>query len=156
MKMVLLCAILFCGCAATTLSPSLPHVQPVEAQFGLRFRYGSQVVPLQGAVHVTENAGSLGVIFPHGRTLGLCRYQGDVMECAPAGDEGGRTRFMLRQIGLAVYRVLSALTREAARDVAGTDWTVYWKETDTGRSAEYLDLASQVAMEIRFTELVRP
>ncbi|MDR2695346.1 MAG: hypothetical protein LBC79_03080 [Deltaproteobacteria bacterium] len=156
MKNLLLCAILLGGCAASTLLPSLPHMQPLQAQFGLRFRHAGLSVPLQGAVNMTGNEGSLGVIFPHGRTLGVCRYQGGGMECAPTGEGGSRARFMLRQIGLAVYRSLPALAREPAQDIAGTDWTVYWKETDAGRSVEYRDLAGQVTMEMHFTEIVRP
>ena len=156
MKIPLLCALLLSGCAATTPSLSPLHMQPVQAQFGLRFSHGDNSLPLQGAVQFTEDAGSLGVIFPHGRTLGLCRYQRGGMECVPADGERGGTRFMLRQVGLAVYRVLPALTRESAQDSIEKDWTVYWKEADSGRKAEYRDLNSQVTLEILFTEISQP
>ena len=160
MNILLLCALLLSGCAATTLTLPPLDAQPVQAQFGLRFNSAGMSLPLQGAVHMAENAGSLGVIFPHGRTLGVCRYQGGGMECTLAGEKKSGTRFMLRQIGLAVYRILPALTRESPRnahqDIIGTDWAVRWKQTDAGRSAEYRDLSNHVTIDMHFTEISWP
>jgi hypothetical protein len=161
MNILLLCALLLSGCAATTLSLPPLDAQPVQAQFGLRFSHAGMSLPLQGAVQMAENEGTLGVIFPHGRTLGVCRYRGGGMECTPTEKGRSRTRFMLRQIGLAVYRILPALTRDSAQDIdqdiAETDWTVRWKKADTGRrSAEYRDLSSQVTIDMHFTESTRP
>ena len=156
MKILFLCALLLGGCVAKTLPLPLQATQPLQAQFGLRFTYAGMSIPLQGAVQMTENEGSLGVIFPHGRTLGVCRYGQGGMECVTAVEGGSGTNFMLRQIGLAVYRMLPALAQESALDIAETGWTVYWKEADTGRSAEYRDLSSQVTMDMHFTEITRP
>jgi hypothetical protein len=160
MNMLVLCALLLSGCAATPLSLPPQDVQPVQAQFGLRFSHAGMSLPLQGAVQMAGNEGDLGVIFPHGRTLGLCRYRGGGMECAPAREGGSGASFLLRQIGLAVYRILPALTRGPARDIdqdiTETDWTVRWKKADTGRSAEYRDSGSQVTIDMHFTEITRP
>jgi hypothetical protein len=160
MNILALCALLLGGCAAATLSLPPLDAQPVQAQFGLRFSHAGMSLPLQGAVQIAENEGVLGVIFPHGRTLGLCRYRGGDMKCAPAGEGGSGANFMLRQIGIAVYRILPALTRDSARDIdqdiPETDWTVRWKKADTGRSAEYRDLGSQVIIDMHFTEITRP
>ena len=156
MRISLLCILLLSGCAAKALYLPQLDIQPVQAQFGLRFSYANMSLPLQGAVQMAENEGSLGVIFPHGRTLGVCRYQGGGMECAPAGGNSGRTRFMLQQIGLAVYRILPALTQASPQDTIESDWVVHWKQACAGRSAEYRDLSSQVAMDMHFTEIARP
>ena len=104
---------------------------------------------------MTEHGGSLGVIFPHGRTLGVCRYQTDGMECTPSGEDSSETRFMLRQIGLALYRILPVLAQEPGRDITEADWAVHWGEADTGRNAEYRDLSSRVTMEMHVTEFTR-
>jgi len=158
MNLFLLCILLFSGCAATTLRLPPQDVRPVQAQFGLRFHHADMTLPLQGGVQMAENEGNLGVIFPHGRTLGVCRYQGGGMECIPAGEERRATRFVLRQIGLAVYRLLPALTQESARNAEqnSADWSAHWKKTDTGLSAEYRDPDSRVTMDIHFTEITRP
>jgi hypothetical protein len=156
MNILALCALLLSGCAATTLSLPPLDAQPVQAQFGLRFSRAGMSLPLQGAVQMAENEGNLGVIFPHGRTLGLCRYRGGGMECAPAGEGGSGARFTLRQIGLAVYRILPALARDSDQDIMETDWSVRWKRADTGRSAEYRDINSQVTIDMHFTEIARP
>jgi hypothetical protein len=157
MKRFLLCAILLGGCAAATPLPPLPDARPVQAQFGLRFTYESMSLPLQGAVQMADNAGSLGVIFPHGLTLGVCRYQGGGMECVPAG-ASGKTRFILRQIGLAVYRMLPALMQESpiAEQAGETGWSVRRQETEAGRSAIYRDPDRQVTVEMHLMELTRP
>jgi hypothetical protein len=160
MKRLLLCALLLGGCAAQTLPLPPLHTGPVQAQFGLRFSYAGMSIPLQGAVRMTDNEGNLGVIFPHGRTLGVCRYQKGGMECVPAGGGMARARVMLQQIGVAVYRMLPALAGESTRsmpeDMTETDWAVRWQETDIGRKAEYTDWASHVTMEMHFTEITRP
>jgi len=159
MKRLMLCAILLGGCAATTLPP-LPDMPPLQAQFGLRVMHAGMSLPLQGAVQMAGNEGSLGVIFPHGRTLGVCRYHGGGMECTPTGEANGKTRFMLRQIGLAVYHILPALTQEAPwnAEAAGTATgrAVRWKERAGGRYAEYGDPAGQMTVEIHLTEISRP
>ena len=155
MHILILCALLLGGCAAKMRVP-LPDVQPVQAQFGLLFSRAGMSIPLQGAVQVTGNEGSLGIIFPHGRTLGVCRYRAEDMECTPAAGDTSKTRFILSQIGLAVSRILPALARESTQDVMEADWAVRWKETDAGRSAEYQDLTSQVTMNIHVTEISRP
>jgi hypothetical protein len=160
--MLLVCVLLIGGCAATP--PQSVSFSPVTAQFGLRFAYGDMAVPLQGAVSVAEHEGSLGVIFPHGRTLGVCLYRQGGMECSPAssaGEAGFAARFMLERIGLAVYRLLPALARApgedvAREDVAEADWSVHWKEADTGRIAEYRDLDRRVTLDLRFTEIAKP
>jgi len=157
MNLFMLCVLLISGCAATTLRLPPQDVRPVQAQFGLRFHHADMTLPLQGGVQIAENEGSLGVIFPHGRTLGVCRYQKGGMECTPAGEEKHSTRFVLRQIGLAVYRLLPGLTQTA--DNAGqnsADWSAHWKKTDAGLEAEYRDPDSRVTMEIHFTEIIRP
>jgi len=105
---------------------------------------------------MSEQEGSLGIILPHGPTLGVCRYRANGMECAPAGEGNAGTRFMLRRIGLAVYRIVSALTQEPVRDITEADWTLRWKETDAGRGAEYRDLDAQVTIEMHITEISRP
>jgi hypothetical protein len=156
MKYLFLCLFLLSGCAAKALPMPPLETQPVQAQFGLRFNYTGMSLPLQGAVQMAENEGSMGVIFPHGQTLGVCLYRDGGMECTPAGEGGARMYFMLRQIGLAVYRILPALTQESAQDSMEADWAVRWKQTNTSRSAEYRDLVSRVAMDIHFTEVTRP
>jgi hypothetical protein len=155
---LVLCVFLSSGCAATTLRLPPQDAQPVQAQFGLRFHHAGMTLPLQGGVQMAENEGRLGVIFPHGRTLGVCRYQGGGMECTPAGGERRETRFVLRQTGLAVYRLLPALTREFSRNAEqdSADWAVRWKKTDAGLDAEYRDTGSQVTIDIHFTEIARP
>jgi len=156
MRILLFCALLLSGCAATTLALAPLDTQPIQAQFGLRFIHAGTAIPLQGAVRMKEHEGDLGVIFPHGRTLGVCRYQDGGMVCTSAVEDRFRTRFMLQQIGLAVYRLLPALSQESPQDVTEADWSVRWKEADTGRSAEYRDLASQVTMYVHFTETTQP
>ena len=153
MKILLFCMLLLCGCTAKILPLPPQNAQPVQAQFGLRFASAGMAIPLQGAVQMAENGGNLGFIFPHGRTLGVCHYRDGGMECVPAGYDVMQTRFMLRQIGLAVYRILPTLTQESAEDTLDKDWIVSWHETNTGWRAEYLDLASQVTMDIHFTEI---
>jgi hypothetical protein len=159
MNVLLLCVLLLSGCAVTSATRlSLPplHAQPVQAQFGLRFSRAGMSLPVQGAVQRPANEGSLGVIFPHGRTLGVCRYQEDGMECIPAEGTHAGTGFMLRQIGLGVYRVLPGLTQEAPQDMAEEDWDVRWKQAASGRSAEYRVPGSRVTIEMHFTEIARP
>jgi len=151
MKLLFLCTLLLSGCAATSFPLPPLQTQPVEAQFGLRFTHGGTSLPLQGAVQVLGNEGSLGIIFPHGRTVGVCRYQGEGMTCVPAQGARTGTRFMLQQIGLAVYRILPALTAESPQDLAEGDWVVHWQNTDAGRKAAYQDLASKVTMEMYFS-----
>ena len=158
MKQILLCALLFSGCAATPLRLPPQDMQPVEAQFGLRFHHAGRTLPLQGGVRMAANEGHLGVIFPHGRTLGVCRYRGSGMECTPAGGAGQSASFALRQIGLAVYRLLPGLTREAAGDAElnGADWSARRQKTDAGLDIEYRDLNSQVTIDMHVTEIIRP
>jgi hypothetical protein len=153
---------LLAGCAVAP-PPQPVSFSPVTAQFGVRFIYKDMTVPLQGAVSVAEHEGSLGVIFPHGRTLGVCLYRQGGMECTPAGEDTLGMRFMLQSIGRAVYRLLPALAQgarehapDAGQDVAETDWSVHWQEADTGRIAEYRDLDRRVTLDLRFTEIVRP
>jgi hypothetical protein len=156
MKIFFFCLLLIGGCAAKTVSLPPQNMQPVQAQFGMRFISAGMTIPLQGAMVMEENEGSLAVIFPHGLTLGVCRYQDGGMECVPAGGGRHRARVMLQQIGLAVYRSLSALTPESTQDIVEKDWAVYWQDTSTGWSAEYLDSANQITIEMHFTEITLP
>ena len=156
MNRLFLCALLLSGCVAQALVLPPQDMRPAAVQFGLRFAHADRAVPLQGAVQMSEQEGSLGLIFPHGPTLGVCRYRTGGMECSLAGEGSAGTRFMLQRIGLAVYRILPALMREPVRDITEADWTLRWKETDAGRRAEYRDLEAQVTLEMLFTEIARP
>ena len=156
MKVFLLCVLLLGGCAAARLSLPPLDMQPLHAEFGLRFSHAGMSIPLHGAVQITKHDGRLGIIFPHGRTLGVCRYLEDGMECVPASEETPGARVMLRQIGLAVYRILPSLAQESSRDIVESDFAVRWEKTGSGRSAEYRDLSSQVTVDMHFTEIVRP
>ena len=156
MKKLLFCILLLCGCTAKPLPLPQQSIRPIQAQFGLNFAAAGMTIPLQGAIQMAEQEGSLGVIFPHGRTLGICTYHDQSMECTPAESasyEGMQTNFMLRQIGLAVYRLLPSLTQQVAEDTLDKEWLVYWKETDSGWKAKYRDLPDQVLIEIYFTEI---
>jgi hypothetical protein len=162
-RLLLLLGALLAGCAAAIQPLPVQNVAPVQAQFGLRFTHADTTIPLQGAVSMAEHEGSLGVIFPHGRTLGVCLYRQDGMECTPAGEDTLGMRFMLQSIGRAVYRLLPDLAQgarehapDAGQDVAETDWSVHWLEVDAGRRAEYRDLDGNVILDLRFTEIVRP
>lgn len=71
---------LFAGCAAQKRAVLLPPYQPespsttMVAQFGARLSIGGQRAPVQGEVQMTASGGSLALILPHGRTLGICTY----------------------------------------------------------------------------------
>ena len=70
-----------CGAQRTMVLPPLPAGQQsgsLVAQFGARLTIAGQKVPVQGEVQMTESGGSLALILPHGRTLGVCTYSADV------------------------------------------------------------------------------
>ena len=77
---LLLMFALLAGCGAHKRTVLLPPYQAespgasLVAQFGARLSMGGQSAPVQGEVQMTQSGGSLALILPHGRTLGICTY----------------------------------------------------------------------------------
>lgn len=75
---------LLAACGAQKRTVQLPPIQAGQqsgslvAQFGARLTLAGQSAPVQGEVQMTESGGSLALILPHGRTLGVCTYSPDV------------------------------------------------------------------------------
>ena len=86
---LLLLIALLAGCGAHKRTVLLPPHQAespgasLVAQFGARLSMGGQSAPVQGEVQMTQSGGSLALILPHGRTLGICTYSANV---EPASD----------------------------------------------------------------------
>ena len=148
---------LLAGCAAhkstAVFSPTSPANLPLVAQFGARLCTGGQTAPLQGEVQMTAQGGSLALILPHGRTLGICTYSADArpitgpsgaqgqqsvkMECTPAQGVGREAASLLFRMGVAVYRILPALGPGAALpNLEGNGWSAQFSPSADGSSAD--------------------
>lgn len=118
----LLCMLmLYGGCAPS--SPTLPEIdgKPVHAAFGAVSRIKNREIVVQGIFRMTADERMLAVVLPHGRTLGICRYDpvpelSDAMRmnCVPASGIGASGARFLRHLGTALYTLWPALDPDAA------------------------------------------
>lgn len=146
-----------------------PFGAPLVAQFGARLNIAGQSAPVQGEVQTTESGGSLALILPHGRTLGICTYRTDTgsasgpngeiarqpvkMECARAEGMGREAASLLFRTGVAVYRILPALGQRAApSDLVGKGWSAHFSPMADGLNAVYSE-QNGMTMEMYFTEI---
>ena len=153
------------GCAAHKSTvflplPAAPLGLPLVAQFGARLNIGGQTAPLQGEVQMTAQGGSLALILPHGKTLGICTYGPDFgagtisgtssgtepkgarghtsvkMHCTPAEGMGREAANLLTRSGVAVYRMLPALGPGAiVPKLEGDGWSAQFSPSADGSSA---------------------
>ena len=178
---LLLLFVLLAGCAAnkrTVLLPSQPAPlsATLVAQFGARLSFSGQSVPVQGEVQMTKSGGSLALILPHGRTLGICTYspnsgadtgpasgttsaadtagmQTVKMECTPSEGMGREATKLLNRAGVAVYRILPALGQGAAlTPLEGKGWSAHFSPTSDGLNGTYSE-QDKMSMDMYFVEI---
>lgn len=157
---LLLLSALLAGCGAHKRTVLLPPHQAespgvsLVAQFGARLSMGGQSAPVQGEVQMSQSGGSLALILPHGRTLGVCTYSANVepasdpkgaageqpmkMECTPADGLGRDAASLLFGAGVAVYRILPALGQgPALPQLEGKGWSAHFSPTADGLNGTY-------------------
>lgn len=61
------------ACAPKTLPPW--QGEALTVQFSARVVPQASELPVQGAIRITQDGGTLGLILQHGRTLGQCRFE---------------------------------------------------------------------------------
>ena len=146
-----------CGAQRTMQLPPLQADQQkgsLIAQFGARLTIAGQNAPVQGEVQMTEAGGSLALILPHGRTLGVCTYSANVapatepkvaaapqpveMQCTPAEGMGREAANLLVRAGVAVYRIVPALGQDTAlTNLEGKGWKARFSPTADGLNGVY-------------------
>ena len=185
---LLLMFALLAGCGAHKRTVLLPPYQAespgasLVAQFGARLSMGGQSAPVQGEVQMTQSGGSLALILPHGRTLGICTYspnsgadtgpasgipgvataadatssagkQPVKMECTPADGLGRDAASLLFRAGVAVYRILPALGQGAAQTpLEGKGWSAHFSPTSDGLNGTYSE-QDKMSMDMYFVEI---
>ena len=180
---LLLMVALLAGCAAHKRTVQLPPHQAessgamLVAQFGARLSIGGQSAPVQGEVQMGESGGSLALILPHGRTLGICTYSPDSgsesgpasgptsgpsgalgqqtvkMECTPAEGMGRDAANLLFRAGVAVYRILPALGQGTVKpSLEGKGWNAHFSPTAEGLNSVYSE-PDGMTMDMYFVEI---
>ena len=185
---LLLMFALLAGCGAHKRTVLLPPHQAespgasLVAQFGARLSMGGQSAPVQGEVQMTQSGGSLALILPHGRTLGICTYspnsgadtgpasgipgvataadatssagkQPVKMECTPADGLGRDAASLLFRAGVAVYRILPALGQGSALpQLEGKGWSAHFSPTADGLNGTYGE-QDGMTMDMYFVEI---
>ena len=172
---LLLLIALLAGCGAHKRTVLLPPHQAespgasLVAQFGARLSMGGQSAPVQGEVQMTQSGGSLALILPHGRTLGVCTYSANVepasspkgaageqsmkMECTPAEGLGREAASLLFRAGVAVYRILPALGQGSALpQLEGKGWSAHFSPTADGLNGTYGE-QDGMTMDMYFVEI---
>ncbi len=185
---LLLLIALLAGCGAHKRTVLLPPHQAespgasLVAQFGARLSMGGQSAPVQGEVQMTQSGGSLALILPHGRTLGICTYspnsgadtgpasgipgvataadatssagkQPVKMECTPADGVGRDAASLLFRAGVAVYRILPALGQGSALpQLEGKGWSAHFSPTADGLNGTYGE-QDGMTMDMYFVEI---
>ena len=144
------------------------HISLV-AQFGARLGIGGQSIPVQGEVQMSESGGSLALILPHGRTLGVCTYSANAepasgpkgsavdpsvkMECTPAEGMGGEATGLLFRAGVAVYRILPALVQSPAQhQLEGKGWNAHFSPAVDSLNGVYTE-QNGMTMDMYFVEI---
>ena len=166
---------LVAACGAQKRTMQLPPLQASQqsdslvAQFGARLTLAGQSAPVQGEVQMTESGGSLALILPHGRTLGVCTYSPDValdsepkgatsaqsvkMQCIPAEGMGREAASLLVRAGVAVYRILPALGQDPAlTNLEGKGWKARFSPTADGLNGVYSE-QDGMTMDMYFVEI---
>ena len=185
---LLLLIALLAGCGAHKRTVLLPPHQAespgasLVAQFGARLSMGGQSAPVQGEVQMTQSGGSLALILPHGRTLGICTYspnsgadtgpasgipgvataadatssagkQPVKLECTPADGLGRDAASLLFRAGVAVYRILPALGQGSALpQLEGKGWSAHFSPTADGLNGTYGE-QDGMTMDMYFVEI---
>ena len=172
---LLLLIALLAACGAQKRTVLLPPHQAespgasLVAQFGARLSMGGQSAPVQGEVQMTQSGGSLALILPHGRTLGVCTYSANVepasspkgaageqsmkMECTPAEGLGREAASLLFRAGVAVYRILPALGQgPALPQLEGKGWSAHFSPTADGLNGTYGEQDGMI-MDMYFVEI---
>ena len=185
---LLLMFALLAGCGAHKRTVLLTPYQAespgasLVAQFGARLSMGGQSAPVQGEVQMTQSGGSLALILPHGRTLGICTYspnsgadtgpasgipgvataadatssagkQPVKMECTPADGLGRDAASLLFRAGVAVYRILPALGQGSALpQLEGKGWSAHFSPTADGLNGTYGE-QDGMTMDMYFVEI---
>ena len=172
---LLLILAVLAGCGAhkrTLLLPpfqAAPQGSSLVAQFGARLGIGGQNVPVQGEVQMSEAGGSLALILPHGRTLGVCTYsvatglargqngvvdpQPVKMECSPAEGMGREAASLLLSTGVAVYRILPALGQSPALPLLeGKGWNARFNSQTDSLTGVYAE-QNGMTMDMYFVEI---
>ena len=185
---LLLMFALLAGCGAHKRTVLLPPYQAespgasLVAQFGARLSMGGQSAPVQGEVQMTQSGGSLALILPHGRTLGICTYRPNSgadtgpasgipgvataadatssagkqpvkMECTPADGLGRDAASLLFRAGVAVYRILPALGQGSALpQLEGKGWSAHFSPTADGLNGTYGE-QDGMTMDMYFVEI---
>lgn len=172
---LLLLIALLAACGAQKRTVLLPPHQAespgasLVAQFGARLSMGGQSAPVQGEVQMTQSGGSLALILPHGRTLGVCTYSANVepasspkgaageqsmkMECTPAEGLGREAASLLFRAGVAVYRILPALGQgPALPQLEGKGWSAHFSPTADGLNGTYGE-QDGMTMDMYFVEI---
>ena len=172
---LLLIFALLAACGAQKRTVLLPPHQAespgasLVAQFGARLSMGGQSAPVQGEVQMTQSGGSLALILPHGRTLGVCTYSANVepasspkgaageqsmkMECTPAEGLGREAASLLFRAGVAVYRILPALGQgPALPQLEGKGWSAHFSPTADGLNGTYGE-QDGMTMDMYFVEI---
>ncbi len=166
---------LVAACGAQKRTVQLPPLQANQqsgslvAQFGARLTIAGQNAPVQGEVQMTEAGGSMALILPHGRTLGVCTYSPDVpsdsgakgaagaqpvkMQCTPAEGMGREAASLLFRTGVAVYRILPALGQNAVQpNLEGKGWKARFSPTADGLNGVYSE-QDGMTMDMYFVEI---
>lgn len=166
---------LLAACGAQKRTVQLPPIQASQqsgslvAQFGARLTLAGQSAPVQGEVQMTESGGSLALILPHGRTLGVCTYSPDVapdsepkgatgaqsvkMQCTPAEGMGREAASLLVRAGVAVYRILPALGQDTAlTNLEGNGWKARFNPSADGLNGVYSE-QDGMTMDMYFVEI---
>lgn len=166
---------LLAACGAQKRAMQLPPLQASQqsgslvAQFGARLTIAGQNAPVQGEVQMTEAGGSLALILPHGRTLGVCTYSANVapatepkvaaapqpveMQCTPAEGMGREAANLLVRAGVAVYRILPALGQDAVHpNLEGKGWKARFSPTTDGLNGVYSE-QDGMTMDMYFVEI---
>ena len=185
---LLLIFALLAACGAQKRTVLLPPHQAespgasLVAQFGARLSMVGQSAPVQGEVQMTQSGGSLALILPHGRTLGICTYrpnsgadtgpangisgvanaadtadaageQSVKMECTPAEGLGREAASLLFRAGVAVYRILPALGQgPALPQLEGKGWSAHFSPTVDGLNGTYGE-QDGMTMDMYFVEI---
>lgn len=179
---LLLMFALLAACGAQKRTVLLPPYQAespgasLVAQFGARLSMGGQSAPVQGEVQMTQSGGSLALILPHGRTLGICTYrpnsgadtgpangisgvanaageQSVKMKCTPAEGLGREAASLLFRAGVAVYRILPALGQgPALPQLEGKGWSAHFSPTADGLNGTYGE-QDGMTMDMYFVEI---
>ena len=166
---------LLAACGAQKRAVLLPPLQASQqsgslvAQFGARLTIAGQSAPVQGEVQMTESGGSLALILPHGRTLGVCTYSADVasgsgqkapaapqsvkMQCTTAEGMGREAASLLFRTGVAIYRILPALGQDAVQpNLEGKGWKARFSPTADGLNGVYSE-QDGMTMDMYFVEI---